>query len=294
MPLQHGLLALLVSLLWGFNFVVTKAGLGEFPPIYFAMLRFALVAILLAPWLKPMKGQMVRLVWIALTAGALHFGLIFLGFSMTDHVGPVAVAVQVNIPFMLLLAVVFLGERIGIYRLAGMVVAFAGVLIVGLDPDAFNDPWAFAMVCAGACFFAVSVILMRAFEGGHPMQVQAWIALFSAPVLLAGTVVLETDQIARTMDVTWLGVIALIYIAVGSTIIGHGSMFYLLQRYPVSLLIPFMIAPPVLGVLFGIWLYDDPITWKIVVGGLMTLGGVAVIQIREALGARRARTVEAL
>ncbi|MFN3232837.1 MAG: DMT family transporter [Alphaproteobacteria bacterium] len=294
MALSHVFLALLVSLLWGLNFVVTKAGLSELPPVYLAMLRFALVAILLAPWLKPMKGQMVRLVWIGLTAGALHFGLIFLGFSMTEHVGPVAVAVQINIPFMVLLAVVFLGERIGVYRIGGMVVAFSGVMLVGFDPDAFSDPWAFVMVCAGACFFAVSVVLMRRFDGGHPLQVQAWIALFSFPVLLFGTMVLETGQIESTMNATWVGWSAVIYIALGSTVIGHGSMFFLLQRYPVTYLVPFMIAPPVLGVLFGIWLYGDPITWEIVAGGLMTVAGVAVIQIREALATRRAKMVEAV
>ena len=45
---------------------------------------------------------------------------------------------------------------------------------------------------------------------------------------------------------------------------------------------PFMIAPPILGVFFGIVLNDEEITWKIAIGGLMTLVGVGIIQIREA------------
>ena len=287
MSAPHLVLAALIALLWGFNFIVTKQGVDLIPPVLFAALRFAMVAVLLLPWLKPLKGQMGRMTWIALTAGALHFGLILLGFSLTDNVGSVAIAVQINIPFVVLLAVLFLGERIGVYRITGMVVAFAGVMIIGFDPLAFDDPWAFVMVCSGACFFAVSIILMRQMDGGHPMQVQAWVAIISAPFLFGVSALIEQDQIAHVTDAGWLVWGTVAYTAIGATIIGHGGMFFLLQRYAVTYLVPFMIAAPVLGVLFGIWLNDDPVTWRIALGGLMTLAGVGIIQVREALMARR-------
>ncbi|TDI58708.1 MAG: DMT family transporter [Alphaproteobacteria bacterium] len=279
---KHLGLALLVTLLWGYNFVVTKVGVTELPPIFFAAYRYALVAVMLLPWLKPLKGQMKRIVWIALTSGAFHFGLIFVGFSMTDSIGPVAVAVQINVPFMLLLAVVFLGEKIGRIRIAGMVMAFIGVMIVGFDPVAFQSPWALAAVVTGGCMFGISVILMRRLDGGHPLQVQAWIAVISLPFLAAGSFMFESGQFASVVDFGWLGIAVVLYASLGATVIGHGSMFVLLQRYPVTYLMPFMIAPPVLGVFFGIVLNDEAITWKIAIGGLMTLVGVGIIQIREA------------
>ena len=290
---SHLLLAIVITLLWGFNFVVTKQGVDLMPPVLFAGLRFLVVAILLLPWLKPVKGQMGRMFWIAMTAGALHFGLILLGFSQTSNVGSVAIAVQINIPFMVLLAVIFLGERIGIYRITGMVIAFAGIMIIGFDPQAFEDPWAFAMVCSGACFFAVSIILMRQLDGGHPMQVQAWVALFSAPFLLAISLMIEDGHAGHMLHANLYGWSLVAYTAIGATIIGHGGMFFLLQRYSVTYLVPVMIAPPVLGVLFGIWLNDDPLTLTIVLGGLMTIVGVGIIQVREALVARRQKREQA-
>ena len=48
MPLPHILLALLVTLIWGVNFVVIKVGLHDFPPLLFCALRFALAALPLA------------------------------------------------------------------------------------------------------------------------------------------------------------------------------------------------------------------------------------------------------
>jgi O-acetylserine/cysteine efflux transporter len=283
-------LAVLVTVLWGLNVVVTKWGVGMMPPVAFAGLRFLTVAVLLAPYLRPVDGQMPRMIAIGLTSGALHFGLILVGYSLTAHAAPVAVAIQFNIPFMVLLAVVFLGEKVGPWRLAGMAIAFGGIMVLGFDPVAFDTPVALVLCCVGSCFFAVSVILMRGLRGAHPMQVQAWIAAVSFPVLFAVSAVLEENQADRALDSGWEGLAAVAYTGIGASIIGHGGMFYLLQRYPVTTMVPFMIAPPMLGMFFAIWIFGDPVTAKLAIGGLMTFSGVAIIQVREALRARSART----
>jgi len=288
--LPHFGLAVLVTVLWGFNVVVTKWGVDILPPVFFAGLRFFCVAILLAPFLKPVKGQMRRVVAIGMTTGALHFGLILVGYSLTEHAAPVAVAIQFNIPFMVLLAVVFLGERVGPWRITGMTVAFGGILLLGFDPVAFDTPVALIVCCVGSCFFAVSVILMRGLTGVHPMQMQAWIAAVSFPVLFAVSAVLESGQVASAANAGWEGWAAVAYTGIGASIIGHGGMFYLLQRYPVTTMVPFMIAPPMLGMFFAIGINGDPVTTKLAIGSLMTFSGVAIIQVREALKARAART----
>lgn len=289
----HLLLAVLIASVWGFNFFVSKLGVNHVPPIFFGAYRYILVFVLLLPWLRPLKGQMGRVMAIALTSGALHFGFILLGFSLTEHVGPVAIVLQVNIPFMVLLAIVLLGERVGVYRLGGMILGFAGIMVVGFDPIAFQDPAALAAIVTGGLFFGTSIILMRRLEGGHPMQVQAWVAAISLPFLLGASAIFEQGQIQSVVDFGWLGVAVILFTSIGASIIGHGGMFYLLQRYPVTFLVPIFIAPPILGVFFGVWLNDDPITTKIAIGGLMTIGGVGIIQIREALAARRREIPEA-
>ena len=291
MSLRHFCLAVLVTLLWGFNVVVTKWGVDMMPPVFFAGMRFFCVALLLVPFLKPVQGQMRRVIGIGLTTGALHFGLILVGYSLTAHAAPVAVAIQFNIPFMVLLAVIFLGEKVGPWRIAGMTIAFAGILLLGFDPIAFDTPWALVFCCVGSCFFAVSVILMRGLKGGvHPIRMQAWIAAVSFPPLFAMSALTETGQVSHLLLTGWQGWAAVAYTGIGASIIGHGGMFYLLQRYPVTTMVPFMIAPPMLGMFFSIWINGDPVTTKLAIGGLMTFSGVAIIQIREALKARAART----
>ncbi len=290
---SHIGLATLIAVLWGLNFIVSKIGVSLMPPMFFAAWRFAVVVLLLLPWLKPLRGQMGRLVWISLTCGALNFGFTLLGLSMTDNVGPVAVTLQVNVPFMLLLAVFFLNEKIGPLRLIGMLMSFAGVVVVSFDPIAFQDPWAVAAVVVGGCSFGVSVILMRRLDGGHPMQVQAWIATISLPFLMAASLITESGQLESFVSFDTIAIATILYASIGATIIGHGGMFYLLQRYPVTYMVPTMIAPPIIAVFLGIVINNEPMTWKIALGGLMTFGGVSIIQIREALKVKDSKPGEA-
>ncbi|MDX1580215.1 MAG: DMT family transporter, partial [Alphaproteobacteria bacterium] len=155
-----------IAFLWGFNFVVAKTGVENIPPVFFAGYRFVVAALVLWPWLRWLPGQMRRLFAIGLTSGALHFGLMLLAFSLSDNVGAIAVVTQLNVPFMVILAMLFLGERVGAFRIGGMVLAFSGVMLIGFDPAAFEQPLPLFLVMAGGFSYAVSVILMRDLKGG--------------------------------------------------------------------------------------------------------------------------------
>jgi O-acetylserine/cysteine efflux transporter len=50
--------AVLVPLLWGYQFVVIKVGVMEFPPLFLLALRFLAIALLLIPFVKrPTRQQ---------------------------------------------------------------------------------------------------------------------------------------------------------------------------------------------------------------------------------------------
>lgn len=68
------LLRLGITLIWGFNLVAGKVGVRELPPALFTALRFALLALLLVPFLRMRRGLMGALVVAALLSGALPGG----------------------------------------------------------------------------------------------------------------------------------------------------------------------------------------------------------------------------
>ncbi len=60
LPYSHIALVVLINALWGFNFVAAKDGTLAFGPLSFVALRFAIVLVLLLPWLRPVPGRMRR------------------------------------------------------------------------------------------------------------------------------------------------------------------------------------------------------------------------------------------
>ena len=65
-------------------------------------------------------------------------------------------------------------------------------------------------------------------------------------------------------------------------VFGHGSFYFLLRRYDASLIAPMTLMAPLIGVICGVVLLGDPVTWQLVLGGLLALAGVGVVAARPA------------
>ncbi|MDX1653581.1 MAG: DMT family transporter [Candidatus Competibacteraceae bacterium] len=275
------LLALLANMAWAFNFIAGKYGMQQFEPLLFTALRFSLLLLLLGPlFLRPIPGQMRTILTIGLVNGVIHFGLMFAGLNAGGDVSSIAILTQLYVPFSALLAVLFLGEQLGWRRIGGIGVAFAGVMLIGFDPVVFQHPDAVVLITGAALAMASTSILMRRLKGVGVFHLQAWIALVAAPGLLMLSLLLEDGQWQALTGAQWRYWLGPAYTAIGGSIIGHGIVYYLLTRYPVGLTNPLMLLTPVLAVIFGVTLWGDTLTWKLVVGGLMVLAGVLVITVR--------------
>lgn len=270
-----------ITLVWGMNFVVAKLGISEISPLLFTGIRFVMVAILLAPFLKVTKGQMGRVFAVAITAGGLHFALMFTGISITDA-SVAALVAQLNVPFSTFLSIIFLGEIVGWKRWVGMGLAFVGVAIISFDPRVFSYLNGVALLAMGAFSMAVATILMRQMEDVAPMQLQAWLAWISAPLLLIAALAFEGDIVSSAMNAPMWVWATIAYSAIGASIFGHAGMYYLVQRYEVSLVGPLTLLAPVFGVLFSVTLLGEGLSSRIIIGGVVTLAGVAFVAARQA------------
>ncbi len=282
MKVHHFAFGILIGLIWGSNFIVAKLALEHIPPIFFTVIRFGLLALLLAPWLRIHNGMMGRIMAIALIGGAIHFAFIFLGISMAGDIAPIAIAAQLNVPFATMLSVMFLGEVLGFWRAFGVGAAFAGVMILGFDPVVFEFLDALLMVTISSFTQAIGFVLMRRVQGVGVFEMQGWMALVSAVALAGLTLLVEDNQISSLVASGWTGASAVVYNAVAVSLIGHGGMFYLIQRYPVTRVVPLWLMAPVWGAVGGVVFLDDTVTALMVVGGLMTLAGVWAITMGQA------------
>ena len=200
MSLPHIAMALMISAIWGFSFVASKVGLDHFPPLFFTALRFSLVAILLSPFLKIVKGRMKAIFWIAVTVGVFHFTFLYLGIYAAGGVTAVAITSQLIAPFSVILAVIVLKETIGWRRILGIIMAFSGVMFLGFDPVIFDQLEGVALVAFAGLFMAVGLILMRQIQNVGTMTMQAWIGAISFLPLMLISFTTETGQFDAVMS----------------------------------------------------------------------------------------------
>jgi O-acetylserine/cysteine efflux transporter len=270
-----------ITLVWGFNVIMSKIGVGEIPPILFTFMRFAIVAILLTPTLRIHRGQMSALAVAAVLSGGLNFALSFVGVKLAPNVSSVAIAGQLSVPFTTLLSVALLGEVVRWRRLLGIGLAFGGVLVIGFDPQMLLHWPSLACVAASAFVGSLGIIAIKKLYGFRPLELQAWLAWISLPLLLVASVQIEHPDVAALARVSWQAWGALLFTAVCSSIVAHTGYFYLIQRYPLTSVAPLTTLSPVFTILFGVTLLGDALSWRIWVGAALTLGGVLIITLRE-------------
>ncbi|WP_121210900.1 DMT family transporter [Maricaulis maris] len=289
MRLKDFLLLVAVCVVWGFNFVVAKfavtgapgwvPGFDGVPPIFFAFLRFAMLYAFLAPWLRPRPTDIKTMIGVALCMGALQYGLLFMGMRWATPSG-MAIAVQMGVPFATILSVIFLKETVGLPRIAGMMLAFAGVMLVIANPAALDMSIGMLLGVGSAFVAAMGMILVKRLPMDS-IRMQAWIGLLSWPPLLLLSLTFEQNQIASVLDGGWAFGLALLVTVVLVNIFGHGVFYNLLQRYDATLIAPITLLAPLVGVVSGILLTGDPTGWRLFVGGALTLAGVGIIALRQ-------------
>ncbi len=291
MSISHLFILLAVNLAWGLNFLAIRYAISEIPVLFSAGLRFLIILVLLFPFLKIIPGKMKQLLLAALVIGAMHFGMLYFAMTYVEDISSVAIATLTNVPFATILAVVFLGERIGFITLSGTVMAFAGVMVIGFDPRAFDHLFDLSLVMCAAFLYATGAILVRRLSGVNVLNLQAWIGVVGTITILTLSLLLETGQIEALAASSWYARGGVIFSALGSSIIGHGGVYFLLKRHPVSTIAPLTLLSQVIAVASGVIILGEVLTTKMILGGVLTFAGVAVILIRRKVKADKTTRV---
>ncbi|MCB2112560.1 MAG: DMT family transporter [Parvularculaceae bacterium] len=269
---------------WGFHFVVVKTAVGEMPPTFYAAIRMAVVAIVLSPFLRWRPGKMKMLFLAALCFGCINYLLLLNGVKLATASSS-AIANQLYVPFATVLSVLFLQEKIGWRRIAGVSLAFAGVALIALNRDqgaaGVQIGVGVGLVAGAALVEATGSILVKKASGFKPWELLAWFGLVGAPVLMAASAIFERDQMSALAGADKKIVIgAVLYSALVASVFGHTAYYWLIQRRPVSEIAPSSLLTTMFGVAFSVALLDEPFTIVFFIGGLMTLAGVGIVVLR--------------
>lgn len=282
MSVREFLVLGLVCLIWGLHFIVMKVTIGTTTDaLFYAAVRMTIVAIILIPWLSWHKGMMVKVLCAGLGYGALNYAFMFPALGMTTA-SAAAVAIELFVPFSIILSVIFLGERIGPRRIFGIVLAFTGVALIAMGKPAEAAGPLFLlgifMMAGAAMSEAVGAVLVKSVSGVSPLQLLAWFSVVGSVVLWPLTLMFEDNQMrALASDNRWAFAAALAYSAVLVSIVAHGSYYWLLQRLPIYIVSTSGLMTTVVAVIASVIILREPLTPAFAVGALLTLFGVGFI-----------------
>ena len=283
MPLNHRLLASVVALCWGLNFLAIDASLQHFPPFFLVALRFALIAV---PTVLLVPFPRVRLRWLVgygLGFGTFQFLFLYWGMAAGMPPGLSSLVLQASAPFTVLLATVLwrtpLTPRAGL----GVLVAVGGLGVVGwhrLDGAAPFLP--FVLVLAGALAWAVGNLCTARAQAPDPLHLTLWMSVVPPLPMLALSLVVEgPGRIVASMtrwdspDVV-PALLGLAYTVLVGTVLGSGIWSWLMARHPAGTVAPFSMLVPVVGMSAAWVLLGEAVSPTELGGAALVVGGVLV------------------
>lgn len=270
-----------IILIWGLNNGAAKVATEHLPPLLMGAARFGISLIFLAPFLRPPFPTWRQVLPIMLLAGPLHYGLIYIGFSMIHNLSPMVVALQLWIPMSAFFAWRLLGETMRPSALIGMILALAGVVWMSLDPKGADDLPGIAIGVGASSLWALATILVRKAPNIKPLKMQALTSLAATPLLLAASLAFEPDAPARAVAAPTFVWGLVIWAALASTLGASALLFWLVQKHEPGRITPWFLLTPLLSCAIGVGVLGDRLTPQLALGGLATLAGVALVALAE-------------
>jgi O-acetylserine/cysteine efflux transporter len=279
MKLHHSSLALLVVFIWALNFVLCKITLQTLPPLFMIACRFGLTAMMAVWFVRVPYGHLKTLFVLSISMGVCHFGLLFYGLSGIDS-GSAVIAFQTQMPFTILLACIFLKERVSAWQVVGIVLAFGGLVFVAGEPRILEHIDYFMIVVVSAFFWALGNLQMKKLNHLNGVVVNVWLSTFSFVHLIILSFLMETDHWVAIQSTPFMGWVGLVYTSAISLLVGYGLWHYLLGLYPVSKVVPYTLVVPVLTIFMGYMVLDEKVSMQKIIGSAIVLCGVSFILLK--------------
>jgi len=279
LPLRDLLLAAIVVVAWGVNFVVIKVGLAGVPPLLLGALRFTLAAF---PAVLFVPRPRVALRWVVAYGATIcvgQFAFLFSAMHLGMPAGLASLVLQAQAFFTIGIATVALGERWHLHGALGLALAAGGLWLIGAARGAGEVPVVglILTLCAALSWAAGNVITKR-MGPVDLLSLVVWSALVAPIPFLALSLALEgPDRIAASLaGLGWRSAAAVAYLAFVASLLGYTLWGRLLARHSTHRIAPLSLLVPVVGLLSASAFLGEelgPAQW---VGGALVMAGLLV------------------
>jgi O-acetylserine/cysteine efflux transporter len=272
------LLALVVVIAWGINFVVIKVGLHGVPPMLLGALRFALAAV---PAVFFVKRPQMPWRWLLAYGATISFGqfaFLFSAMYVGMPAGLASLVLQAQAFFTLIFAGVFLHERFRAPNVVGLAIASGGLAVIGMQGGHAMTLAGFVLTLCAAASWALGNIVTKKVGKVDLVGLVVWGSLIPPLPFLALSYTLEGPQriVAALSGIGATSIFAVVYLAFIATLLGYGLWSRLLSRYPASQVAPFSLLVPIVGLASASVFLDERLSAPQIAGAALVMAGLAV------------------
>ena len=278
MNIKDTLVASLVPIFLGFGFVIAKPAFESFPPILLMGIRFTFAASILIWWFPIPREYLKKIFFASLIANSLQYSITYTGLNYIDASAAVLL-VQTEVPFGVIFAYFMLKEKPTIRALIGILIAFVGVYILTGSPNLNGKFFGVGLTILGSAIWALGQVIVKPLSKAiNPLALVAWLALFSGPLLICLSAILDGNTITYLTEASFDHWIIAFYIGFIMQPITYGCFYYVLKNNPLYKVLPIVtMGIPPTGLLAAIFLLGEKPTPELFIGGVIIIIGVIMI-----------------
>ncbi len=286
-PPSNVLLYILLCLIWGSTWMAIKLGLRDSPPFWSAAIRFIIASTILIIYNRLAGNRYpagwrnkLRVAWPGLFTYLASYTMTYVGsMYISSALASILFAV---FPFFVLLLMTFMitDERVTWQSLGGVVIGFAGVVLIFAEPVAYGENAILGMILLvlSPLAAAIGTVSIRAYLKDEPVIPMVTLQMSLGAILLTLTAFLVED--IGQFHVTLTSVGALMYLAVFGSVISFTTYYRLLQRMKLVTMSMVALITPIFAVFLGFVFLDELLTAADYIGAALVLAGVAVVNLR--------------
>ncbi len=273
-------LAVFVALAWGSYFAISKLALTSFPPLLLGAARFFLLFLLTAPFLFKAKLPIKKIFCLSVI---IFLNLVLLNYAihLSSSLAPIILINELAVPLSTIFGILFFKEKFFFKDAVGICISLCGLAIV-IQMRSVEEVSSLAvmLIILAAMLFACYNLLAKYLSNLNIFALLACSSLFIFPQFLLLSSFQEVWPKFHELELK--SIYALLYIVLIGTLISHYTWFYLLNKYPMSKIVPFTLLSPLFGCVITAILLHENIDKSVFIGGGLVMLGLAIIQFKRA------------
>ena len=274
----------LLAIIWGSSFFNIKIATYSYDPITLALVRviFASIPLLILCKVNKIKIQAFSKKWkwyaiIGLCNIAIPFVLIAIGTAKINSYLAAILMSTTPLSGSILAHFFTKNEKLSFLKSLGVLIGFSGIVLLFFDKVIINDKnYIYALITIlGSTFYCIGGLLTLKLKNERNENVTTSTTLWSVIFLLPFSLIIETPWESTP---TLLSTISLFYLGTIATGFAWLIRFRILTVNGLVFQTQVAYLIPIFGIIFGYFLMDEIITWRVLLSLVIILLGIYIFK----------------